>query len=230
MWLLAAFLSSGCAAGSGAGAEPAATREETFSCEGAGAPIGASIFWPTKGTVSLPTAIVVVGAQRWDRYGDLPDKAWGHYRDIAQALAARGAAAVLFDKGGTGVTGGPPASFDRRVDELTQVVACARARPEVGPLTLVGHSQGASVALAQARRDAPAALVLLSPAAGGGDLPEGVPVTVIQAAAEATPALRPILIPNANHLLMIEPAVAGTTHVAPEALQVITDAVLATHR
>ena len=230
MWGLAAMLFVGCAAGPGSAGTPAAIREETFSCEGAGAPIGASFYWPATGTVSLPTAVIAVGAQRWNRYGDLPDRPWGHYRDIANALAARGVAVVLFDKGGTGVTGGPPSSFDTREDEVLQVVACARARPEVGPVTYVGHSQGAAVMVAAAARDRPARLVLLSPAAGTGAAPAGLPVTVIQPASEATPALRPTVVAGVNHLLIPEPAVAGTSHVSPEALTLIGDAVLGSTR
>lgn len=228
MRLLAALLLGGCAAGSGASGAPAAAREEVFVCEGAGAPIAASVFLPATGTVSLPTAIVAVGAQRWDRYGDLPGKPWGHYRQIAEALTARGAAVILFDKGGTGATAGPPATFASRVAELLQVVGCTRARPEVGPITYVGHSQGAAVVVEAARTERPAALVLLSPAPGTGEAPEGVPSTVIQAASEATPSLRPITIPGVNHLLFPEPAVAGTSRVADEALRAIGDAVLAT--
>ena len=216
----------GCATGPGSVGAPAAIREETFSCEGTGPAIGASFFWPARGTVSLPTAVVAVGAQRWNRYGDLPDRPWGHYRDIANALAARGVAVVLFDKGGTGVTGGPPSSFDVRVDEVLQVVACARARPEVGPISYVGHSQGAAVMVVAAARERPAALVLLSPSAGTGAGPPGLPVTVIQPAGEATPALHPTLIAGVNHLLIPEPAVAGTSHVSSEALARIGDAVL----
>jgi len=216
--LLLAMLAA-CTSGRG-GADPAEFREERATCPGR-RPVGMSYFWPTRGTVSLPTAIVVVGGQRWDRYGDLQDKRWGHYRQIAQALAKQGAAAVLFDKGGTGETGGPPADLPGRIGELVQVAGCVRERMEVGELTLIGHSQGASVVVAAASEVAPRRLVLLSPGTALGELPEGMPVTVIQAADEAIPSLRPITFPGVNHLLIEEPATPGVSKVAPEVLATI---------
>lgn len=220
---LVLFALAACNAGS-AGSGAAAFREERATCAGR-RPIGVSYFWPTRGAVSLPTAIVVVGGQRWDRYGDLPDKRWGHYREMAEALATAGAAAVLFDKGGTGETGGPPPDLPARVAEVVQVAGCVRERPEVGELTLVGHSQGASVVVAAAGEVAPRGLVLLSPGAELGALPPELRVVVVSPADEANPTHRPVSVPGVNHLLIQEPATPGVSHVAPEAIEAIVKAV-----
>ncbi len=229
MWCVVMLLFGGCTGRPGTAEGGVGVREETFVCAGDGDSIGASFFWPSAGTASLTTAVVAVGAQRWNRYGDLPGQPWGHYRDIALAVAGRGAAVVLFDKGGTGVTGGPPATFDARVREVLQVLSCVRTRPEVGSIVLVGHSQGAAVVAAAAVRNPPLRLVLLAPSAGvSTDV--GIPVTVIQPATEATPALRPILVGGVNHLFLPEPATAGTSHVSAEALEQIGDAVLGVSR
>lgn len=180
---------------------------------------------PLHGTLvgtSGPVVVVVVGAQMWDRWGDLPDKKWGHYRDITHALADAGASAYTFDKGGTGATGGEPQDLDGRVGELLAAVTCVRAARPTAPIVLLGHSQGAAVVAAAAAQVAPAAVVLLNPAVAP---PAGA--VVLQDDAEARPEWNPIVIPGADHLLFPSPAVAGVTHVDPRALDAIVHAVLA---
>jgi pimeloyl-ACP methyl ester carboxylesterase len=182
-------------------------------------PLAATLVLPAK--TPAPTAIIAVGAQMWDRWGDLPEKQWGHYRDVARALQAAGAAALVFDKGGTGATGGPARDVTGRADEVEAAVACARARPEVGPIWLIGHSQGSAVVVQAAATVKPAGMVLLSPI-----VPPPAGAVAIQAEAESNPAWSPIVIPGASHLLMPEPAEAGVSHVDPRALRAVVAAVV----
>ncbi len=101
-----------------------------------------------KGDGPFPTALILVGARPWNRWGDAPDAPWGHYRDIAEALVAGGAAVLVFDKGGTGQTGGTTVNLSARVTEARAAVSCALAQPGADPqrFSLVGHSQGSVVA------------------------------------------------------------------------------------
>lgn len=186
-------------------------------------PLHATLLRPAGATGALPTAVIVPGAQPWDRWGDLPDKRWGHYRELATAIVAAGGAALVYDKVGIGATGGRQKGLDGRKAEVVALASCLRARPDVGPLVLVGHSQGAAAVGETTSAIGPAAVVLLSPV---GPPPEGVPVTVIQSDAEAHDEWHPVVIPGASHLLMAEPAVPGVSHVDARALDVAARAVV----
>lgn len=186
-------------------------------------PLHATILRPAGAAGALTTALVVPGAQPWDRWGDLPDKRWGHYREFASAIVAAGAAAVVYDKVGIGATGGRPRGIEGRKAEVVALAGCLRARSDVGPLVLVGHSQGATAVSETAASLHPAAVVLLSPV---GPPPDGVPVTVIQSDAEAHDEWHPVVIPGVSHLLMPEPAEPGTSHVDPRALDAAARAVV----
>lgn len=223
---LAALLLLGCAAGTPAPGSSPRFREELTSCPSK-PPLGTSFYWPASASGPIPLAVVLVGAQPWNRYGDLATKPWSHYRDIAEALASAGTAVLLFDKGGTGETGGRSPEFADRVNEAVAAVACGRARTEVGSVVLVGHSQGAAVALAAAPEAVPDRIVLLAPGAGLPDFPAGVPVAIIQPTGEASPSVKATLIPGVNHLFLREPARAGTSRVDPQALAAIVAAVRA---
>jgi dienelactone hydrolase len=235
-----------------ASAAPSATitapRTLPLPCPAPDRPLGATLWLPATGAGPFPTAIVLVGAQPWNRDGDLPGRPWHHYADLADAIARAGGAALLFDKGGTGVTGGAPADLDQRAREAVAAIACARARPEVDPgrLVLVGHSEGSEVALEVALGGAPiAGLVLLSPVvlpAGLARLPP-VPVTLVRGEADGgddadrdrMAALgargRHVLVPGGDHLLFDtrtgppDPADPATT-IAPAAARAVVEAVV----
>ncbi|MDW7710483.1 MAG: alpha/beta fold hydrolase [Deferrisomatales bacterium] len=85
-----------------------------------------------------------------------------HRASLAEALARRGYAVLLFDYRGFGGNGGTPSEAG-----LLEDVRAARARLEElaggAPLVLFGESLGSAVALAEAVERPPAALVLRSP-------------------------------------------------------------------
>jgi len=198
----------------------------------------------------FPTAVVLVGARPWNRWGDQPDAPWGHYRDIAQALVASGAAVLVFDKGGTGQTGGPPVDEPARVAEAHAAVACALAQPGADParMTLLGHSQGSTVATLAAIQGAPIqGLVLLSPVVAVDPLaalPDGLSLTLVRGELDGVDAddkrlqvlgarglqARHAVIPKSDHLLLdasrrVPDPADPATAVHPAALRVIADAV-----
>lgn len=210
----------------------------------------AATWWAPTGAGPFPTAVILVGARPWDRWGDTAEAPWGHYRDIALALVNSGAAVLAFDKGGTGATGGDAGDLVARGVETQAAVACALAQPGADParVSLVGHSQGSTVAVHAAIRGAPVqGLVLLSP---GVDvdalaaLPEGLSLTLVRGALDGADAddkrlrvlearrmkARHVVIPSADHLLLdasarVPKPTDPATAVHPAALRVIADAV-----
>jgi alpha-beta hydrolase superfamily lysophospholipase len=94
----------------------------------------------------------------------------GLYRHVGAALAARGIAVTAFDCRGHGRSDGRRGhveAFDDFVADLGEVVAWARQREPGLPWAVLGHSLGGTIALAfalaDARADRPAALVLVAP-------------------------------------------------------------------
>lgn len=114
-----------------------------------------------------PVVVLVSGSGPQDRDGardDLPG--YRPFRDLAGALGARGIAVLRVDDRGTGASSGRFAGattldFAR---DLEAAIAWVRGRTDVDAArpALIGHSEGALVALIAASRDsAVAALVLL---------------------------------------------------------------------
>lgn len=104
-----------------------------------------------------PVALIIPGSGPTDRDGDNPlgVKA-APYRLLAEALAARGVASVRIDKRGLFASAGavpdPNAvTIDDYVDDTRSWVAAIRRVTGVRCVWLVGHSEGALVALASAR-------------------------------------------------------------------------------
>ncbi len=157
-----------------------------LTCPAPDRPLGATLWLPPAGTGPFAAGVALVGGQMWNRDGDLPDSAWHHYADVADAISRGGGAALLFDKGGTGATGGPPADDGQRVREAVAALACVRQRPEVdgGRVTLIGHSDGSVVATEVALGDPTLhGLVLLSRGADPerlAQLPVTLPVLLVR--------------------------------------------------
>jgi len=89
-------------------------------------------------------------------------------REIAEALAEAGIAALLFDFTGHGESEGEADATGLReqCDDLSDIIDFAAASAEFGPIGVAGSSSGGAVALAVAARDARVrALVLRAPSA-----------------------------------------------------------------
>ncbi len=229
-----------------ASAEP---RTVDIQCPAPDRPLAATLWLPATGAGPFPVAVVLVGGQMWDRNGDLPDAAWHHYADFADAIARRGGAALLFDKGGTGATGGPAPDDAQRLREAAAALECARARREVDAahVTLLGHSDGSVLATEAELTGAEVqGLVLLSPGADAerlAALPKGLPVLLVWAEhdfgaednAVRLRALgdraRSVTVPGSDHLLFDntkgEPdPKAPSTRVAAVATEAVAKAVV----
>ncbi|HEY1612645.1 MAG TPA: alpha/beta fold hydrolase [Rhizomicrobium sp.] len=101
-----------------------------------------------KGTLCLPR-----GAGRHPAvillHGSGPETRWGTSRYIADRFARAGIAALIFDKRGSGESGGDWRSvgFDDLARDALAGVAMLAARPEIDParIGLHGHSQGGAI-------------------------------------------------------------------------------------
>lgn len=98
-----------------------------------------------KGTLCLPRgmgrmpAVVLV-------HGSGPEVRWGTNRYVADRLARAGIAALIFDKRGSGASGGDwrTASYEDLADDALAAVHMLAARPDIDPrrVGVIGHSQG----------------------------------------------------------------------------------------
>ncbi len=254
--LLFSLLACTCAEPPTAPAAPAPwTPGKEVPCELEGGTLAASWMAPTAQEGPFPTAVIAVGARPWNRWGDTPDAPWGHYRQMAVALVESGAAVLLFDKGGTGATGGLARDMAGRTEEVQAAAACALEQPGADPkrLVLVGHSQGSSAAVRATINGTPTEhLVLLSPVATEDELaalPPGVRLTLIRGELDGPDAddgrlrvlsarglrARHVVIPHADHLLLdassrVPEAGHPDTAVHAMALRALTDAVVTTER
>jgi len=115
-------------------------RDTQGFLEGAG---GRRIFWQSWGAGASPRAVIVIvhgASEHSDRYDY-----------VAGALVAGGYAVYASDHRGHGRSDGPRAVIDRldnAVADLDQLVLLARDRHPVAPVYMLGHSMGATVALA----------------------------------------------------------------------------------
>lgn len=164
---------------------------------------------PLAGTLLRPAgpqapAVVLIlpGSGPTDRNGDQPGLNSGYLRQLAEGLAVAGIASFRADKRGIGASAaGAPAEADLRFDtyvtDARGWMALLAARTDLGPVILLGHSEGALVATLAAGAGDAAGLILL---AGAGDPADrliaaqlaaaGVPADLQAASAEITAALR----------------------------------------
>ncbi|MDT0203967.1 alpha/beta fold hydrolase [Nocardioides sp. AE5] len=142
-----------------------------------------------------PLVVIVHGSGPLDRDGTLPGQLGltlptpvPAYREIAEALQARGYAVFTWDKRTCGPFNGcaendyPPPTDDLTLDTLRgdvgAVIDTLIAREDIGEVVLIGHSKGGTIAAGVASaRDDLAALVLLA-------TPEGPLPELLQAQAE----------------------------------------------
>jgi hypothetical protein len=82
--------------------------------------------------------------------GSGPETRWGTNRYIADRLARAGVAALIYDKRGSGASGGDwkKASFEDLARDALSGVVLLRSRPDIDPVRigLHGHSQGGIIA------------------------------------------------------------------------------------
>lgn len=118
------------------------------------------------GTGRVPAVITISGSGADDRDESAP-VAGGYrpFRDLADTLARRGIAVLRFDDRGVGQSGGDFGTATERTfaADVGRALAYMRTRPDIEPerLAVVGHSEGARVAMLVASEDARLAGVVL---------------------------------------------------------------------
>jgi alpha/beta superfamily hydrolase len=149
--------------------DPRAARELQVAVPGPAGRLAGALTLPA-GAGPHAAALILPGSGPVDRDADLPRLALGVGRDLARALADRGVASLRYDKRGVGGSDGsfPAAGLYDNVDDARAALAWLRARPEVGETFLVGHSEGALLAMALGDEQ-PAGVVLLAGAAKTGE-------------------------------------------------------------
>jgi hypothetical protein len=119
----------------------------------------------------VPAVVTISGSGPQDRdsYAPIAD-GWRPFRQLADTLARRGIAVLRLDDRGVGHSTGDFATSNEQTSaaDIHTAIAFLRARPEIagGRIAVLGHSEGARVAMLVASQDPRlAAIVLLSGAA-----------------------------------------------------------------
>jgi pimeloyl-ACP methyl ester carboxylesterase len=122
------------------------------------------------GTGPFPAAVIIAGSGPTDRNGNAPGGiSTDTYAMLASSLAERGIASLRYDKRGLPTSKG---TFEMAATTLADFAADAASaaryldsRPDIGAITLIGHSEGGTLAMLATRDGAPVrALVLIATA------------------------------------------------------------------
>jgi alpha-beta hydrolase superfamily lysophospholipase len=132
---------------------------------------------PTTNTSAVPAVLVLGGSGSQDRDGARADLAgYRPWRELADTLTARGIAVLRLDDRGTGASTGQFVGTTTQgfADDARVALGWLRKQADIDParVAMVGHSEGALVALLTARADtAVAALVLMgAPSRSGREI------------------------------------------------------------
>jgi pimeloyl-ACP methyl ester carboxylesterase len=136
---------------------PKGVIEEPIELERAGKKVRGVLWRPAKtSSGKMPLALFIAGSGPTDRDGN------NHiglrtdcYRLLAERLAADGIASLRYDKRGIGASDPieePSLTIDEFVADAASLVARARADARFGKVTVIGHSEGALVALLLAQK------------------------------------------------------------------------------
>ncbi len=145
---------------------------ETVAIEtSGGATLAGTLTLPPGPGEPLPAVVLVSGSGPQDRDSYAPiGGGWRPFRELADALSSRGVAVLRYDDRGVGASTGDFASGTEltEAEDTKAAVAFLRARKDIdgGRIALVGHSEGARVAMLVAAQDPTlAGLVLMAGAA-----------------------------------------------------------------
>lgn len=155
------------------GAPPGApySAEEVSIPAPGGATLAGTLTVPRQSETPLPAIILLSGSGPQDRDSYAPiGGGWRPFREIADVLSSRGVAVLRYDDRGVGGSTGDFASGTERTgaDDAMAALTFLRTRPDIDAdrIAVLGHSQGARVAMLVAAEDERlAALVVMAGAA-----------------------------------------------------------------
>jgi len=144
---------------------PAAAIETPYTIRSGSLRLAATLTVPRGSKDRMPVAVIIAGSGPTDRNGNsVMGIRPNSYAQLAWRLAERGIATLRYDKRGLPGTQG---TFDIRTMTLEDFAGDARAAAEslardlrFSRVVLIGHSEGASLALIAARQGAPVAGVV----------------------------------------------------------------------
>ncbi len=136
-----------------------------------GPALGGSLTIPTGRDGPVPAVLFLSGSGAQDRDGRMMS-GYRPFRELADALARAGIASLRLDDRGVGASGGRYQGFtlETLVTDARVAFQWLAGRPEVDPtrVGLVGHSEGALVAIQVARAEMVGAMVLAGAPASRG--------------------------------------------------------------
>lgn len=145
-------------------AQAQSDHEESLALQTPTGTLYGTLEWP-EGAARPPVALIIAGSGPTDRDSNsplLPGKN-DSLKLLARALAARGIASVRYDKRGVGESRTAQRESDLTLDtfvnDAERWVTRLREDPRFGPLSIVGHSEGALIGLLAAKVTAPAGFV-----------------------------------------------------------------------
>jgi pimeloyl-ACP methyl ester carboxylesterase len=131
------------------------------------------------GSARPPVVLLIGGSGPTDRNGNQGGMGAGELRQLAEQLAEKGIASLRYDKRGVGrsITPGLQEKdlvLKSFVDDAVAWCDWLRQRPDLGPVVVIGHSEGGLIAMLAARREPVAGIVLLAtPGRKLGDIIRG---------------------------------------------------------
>jgi pimeloyl-ACP methyl ester carboxylesterase len=149
---------------------PLGCRAEEVTFPSGDIALSGTLLVPQRAKGRLPAVVLISGSGPQDRNEDTPGKGgvhFGIFRDVAFAIAERGVAVLRYDDRGVGASGGnyQSASLSDYAADVRAAIAFLRNNPAIDPrrIGLVGHSEGAILALGLAAGDSkPHAIALLA--------------------------------------------------------------------
>src|SRR6266545_4035406 len=149
------------------GSPRALSRDVAF--ESAGLRLAGSFTEPDRAGPN-PAVLLLAGSGQSDRDDNAPKLRIDVLHQIAEFLALNGFASLRFDKRGVGASEGNywKTGFDDRVTDAAAGLAWLRSQKDVDTdrVFVLGHGEGASLAIRLAGTDAPTAGVILLAGAG----------------------------------------------------------------
>ena len=117
--------------------------------------LGGTLTLPLSARGRVPVVVTITGSGRQTRDEDLWPllPAYRPFRDIAERLSREGIGVLRLDDRGIGASGGGEGTTADYADDVRQIVAWLRRRPDVGRIALLGHSEGAMIAPLVAAQD-----------------------------------------------------------------------------
>ncbi|GAB2764549.1 alpha/beta hydrolase [Rhabdobacter roseus] len=132
---------------------------ETYTLTTPTARLEGTLTRPPGTAAPVPVVLFIAGSGATDRDGNGPSLRSNAYRQLAEALAARGVAVLRYDKRGVAAsrTAGQreeDMTFDILIDDAQRWVDTLRQTGRFSKLVIAGHSEGSLVGMMAARRTA----------------------------------------------------------------------------